>query len=89
MAAEFFLSVTLSYLKGSLTCRKILCNEANDFTSPPKEVMLWIFITLRNPLLLAGFEPVNLGSSGKHDKQCTTKNDLLQYNRKLVNRKPG
>jgi hypothetical protein len=28
--------------------------------------MLWIFIALTNPSTLARFEPVNLGSSGKH-----------------------
>jgi hypothetical protein len=42
---------------------------ADTFTSPPKEVMLWIFITLKNPSSLAGFEPQYLGSNGKHDNQ--------------------
>jgi hypothetical protein len=36
------------------------------FASPPREVMLRIFITLKNPSSSAGFEPANLGSSGKH-----------------------
>jgi hypothetical protein len=31
-----------------------------------KEVMLWIFITLKNPSSVS-FERVNLGSSDKHD----------------------
>jgi hypothetical protein len=33
--------------------------------SPVKDFMLWIFITLKNLLSLAGFEPANLGSNGK------------------------
>jgi hypothetical protein len=37
------------------------------FTSPLKEVMLWIFIALKKPSSLAQFEPANLGSRGKHD----------------------
>jgi hypothetical protein len=40
-------------------------DETDDFTSPPKEVVLRIFITLKNPSSSAGFEPANLGSSGK------------------------
>jgi hypothetical protein len=39
----------------------------NDgFTSSPKEVLLRIFITLKNPSLSAGFETANLGFNGKH-----------------------
>jgi hypothetical protein len=37
-----------------------------SFTSPLKEFVLRIFITLENPSSSAGFEPANLGSSGKH-----------------------
>jgi hypothetical protein len=55
--------------QGSLTCCKILDMGADTFTSPPKEVVLWIFITLKNPSSLAGFEPAYLGSNGKHDNQ--------------------
>jgi hypothetical protein len=36
------------------------------FTSPLKEVVLQIFITLKNPSSLDGFEPANLGSNGKN-----------------------
>jgi hypothetical protein len=43
---------------------------------PPQKVVLQIFMTLKNPLLLAGFEPVNLGSNSKHDNHYTTKNDI-------------
>jgi hypothetical protein len=53
-------------LQGSLTCNKILWHGANSFTSPPKEVKLWISITLKNPLSSARFECMNLGSNGKH-----------------------
>jgi hypothetical protein len=51
--------------------RKVLLHAVNlhgtdDFTSRPKEVVLRIFITRKNPSSSAGFEPANLGSSGKH-----------------------
>jgi hypothetical protein len=36
------------------------------------EVMLGIFIAFKNPSLLAGFQPVNLASNGKHDNHYTT-----------------
>jgi hypothetical protein len=52
-------------LQGSLTSHKILWHEVDDFTFPPKEVVLWIFIALKNPLSLAGFEPTNHGYNGK------------------------
>jgi hypothetical protein len=39
-----------TYLKGSLTCHKILRHGTSGFTSHPKEGVLWIFITLKNPL---------------------------------------
>jgi hypothetical protein len=65
MTGEFFL-LSLSCLKVSLTRRKIL-HGADGFTSPPKEVVVRIFITLKNPSLSAEFETANFGSSGKHD----------------------
>jgi hypothetical protein len=71
MTTEFY----LSYLKGSLTYRKILRHGADGFTFPPKEIALRIFIVLKNPSLSAGFEPTNLGFNGKHDDHYTTEND--------------
>jgi hypothetical protein len=50
--------------------------RANGITSPLKEIMLWIFITLRNPLPSGGFEHTNLESNGKHDNHYTTDNDI-------------
>jgi hypothetical protein len=47
MAPEFCLSVSLSYLKGSLTCHKILRQGADGFTSPPKKVVLRILSPLK------------------------------------------
>jgi hypothetical protein len=47
MAAEIFLSVPLSYLTGSLTCRKILRHGANNYISHPKEVVLRILLPLK------------------------------------------
>jgi hypothetical protein len=39
----------LKYLKGSLTCRKILRHGTSGFTSHPKEGVLRIFIAVINP----------------------------------------
>jgi hypothetical protein len=52
--------------------RKVLLHAVNlrhgtdGFTSPPKEVVLRIFITLKNQSTSVGIEPANLGSSGEH-----------------------
>jgi hypothetical protein len=46
----------------------------DGFTSPPKEVVLWIFITLKSPSSSAGFEPANLESSGKHNNNNKHRN---------------
>jgi hypothetical protein len=56
----------------SIHARKVLLHAVNvrhgtdGFTSPPKEVVLRIFITLKNPSPSVGIEPANLGSSGEH-----------------------
>jgi hypothetical protein len=68
MAAEFCFTGTTS----SIHARKLLLHAVNlrhvtdGFTSPPKEVVLRIFTTLKNPSTSAGIEPANLGSSGEH-----------------------
>jgi hypothetical protein len=56
--------------------RKVLLHAVNlrhgtgGFTSPPKEVVLRIVITLKNPSTSVGIEPAipvrDLGSSGEH-----------------------
>jgi hypothetical protein len=46
--------------------RKVLLHAVNVRKSPPKEVVLRIFITLKNPSTSVGIEPANLGSSGEH-----------------------
>jgi hypothetical protein len=38
----------------------------DGFTSPPKEVVLRIFITVKNPSTSVAIEPANFGSSGEH-----------------------
>ena len=38
----------------------------NGFTSLPKEGVLRIFFSLKNPTFSAGFEPSNLGTKGQH-----------------------
>jgi hypothetical protein len=56
----------------SIHARKVLLHAVNlrhgteGFTSPPKEVVLRIFITLKNPSTPVGIEPANLGSSSEH-----------------------
>jgi hypothetical protein len=56
----------------SIRARKVILyavsqrHGADGFTSPLKEVVLRIFITLKNPSTLVGIEPANLGSSGEH-----------------------
>jgi hypothetical protein len=55
-------------------CHKILQHGADSFTTPLKEGMLRVIITVKNSLLSARFEPMNLGSSGTHDNHYATKN---------------
>jgi hypothetical protein len=65
--------------KGPLTCRKILRHGAYGFTSPPKEVVLRISNAIEYPSSSAGFEPANLGFSGKHAKRYATENDNREF----------
>jgi hypothetical protein len=67
MAAECCLRSISSYLQWYLTCRKIIRHGVDGFTSPPKELVLRIFIAIINTSLSAGFEPANLESNTKHD----------------------
>jgi hypothetical protein len=62
MASEYCLSVSISHFAVFLKCRKILRHGANGFTFPPNEVVLRIFIAIKNPSLWAWFEPANLPS---------------------------
>jgi hypothetical protein len=48
----------------------------NGFTFRPKEVLLRIFVVVKNPSLSSGFEPASLVSSGRHDNHYTAENDL-------------
>jgi hypothetical protein len=64
----------------SIHARKVLLRAVNlrhgtdGFTSPPKEVVLRIFITLKSPSISVGIEPANLGSSGEHANHSSTYN---------------
>jgi hypothetical protein len=49
------------YINGSFTCRKILQHGTSGFTSHPKEGVLRIFITLKNPSHRPGLNPLPLG----------------------------
>jgi hypothetical protein len=66
MAAEFCLQIIFFHARKVLLHAVNLRHGTDDFTYPPKKVVLQIFITLKNPSFSAGFEPANLGSSGKH-----------------------
>jgi hypothetical protein len=59
--SENFAYQYLKYLKGSLTCHKMLQHGNSSFTSHPKEGVLRIFIALKNPLPHSGFNPQPLG----------------------------
>jgi hypothetical protein len=56
--------------------RNIL-QEADRFTSPPTEVMLWILAVLKNLSTSDGIEPTNIGSKGNHASLYTTEDDWL------------
>jgi hypothetical protein len=43
-----------------------LRHGTDGFTSPPMEVVLRIFMALKNLSTSVGIEPANLGSSGEH-----------------------
>jgi hypothetical protein len=60
--SENFAYQYLKYLKGPLTCRKILRHGTSGFTSHPKQGVLRIFIALKSPLPWAGLNPRPLGS---------------------------
>jgi hypothetical protein len=59
--SENFAYQYLKCLKGSLTCRKILRRKTSDFTSRPKEGVVRIFVTLKNPSPLPGLNSRHLG----------------------------
>jgi hypothetical protein len=66
MTAEFLLTKHLFRARKFLLHAVNLRHGTDDFPSPPKEVVLRIFITLKNPSSSAGFQPANLRFSGKH-----------------------
>jgi hypothetical protein len=85
------MSVNFAYkhpYQGSLKCHKILQHGANGFTYPPKEVVLQVFIALKNPWLSAGFELANFGSNGKHNNHYNNENDKSQskYSNNVLSR---
>jgi hypothetical protein len=48
-------------------------------TSVRKEIVLYIFITLKNQFPSTRFEPANPGSNGKHDNDWVTENDQISH----------
>jgi hypothetical protein len=74
--SENFAYQYLTYLKGSLTCRKILRRGTSGFTSHPKEDVRRIFIAVKNPSPRSGL-PATLGFSGKNTNHYTTEAILI------------
>jgi hypothetical protein len=72
MTAEFSLRNISIHTHKVLLHAVDLRHGTDGFTSPPKEVVLRIFITLKNPSTSAGIEPANLGSSGEGDGYSNT-----------------
>jgi hypothetical protein len=58
---NFTYEISLSYPQCSLTFRKILRYGTDGFNSPPKEVVLWIFIGLKIRRFQQGMNPQTLG----------------------------
>jgi hypothetical protein len=54
---RIFVCKYLKYLKGPLTSRKILRHGTSGFNSRPKEGVMWIFNSLKNPLILPDMKP--------------------------------
>jgi hypothetical protein len=67
MPINFAGEVSLSYSAWIFNVPQNPTTGSDGFTSLPKEIVLMIFIALKNPSSSAGFEPAILGSSGKHD----------------------
>jgi hypothetical protein len=65
MASKFSLRNICIHARKFLLHSVNLRHGTDGFTSPPKEVVLRIFITLKNTSSV-GIEPTNLGSSGEH-----------------------
>jgi hypothetical protein len=47
--------------------KNLFLHGTGGFTFALKDDVLWIFITIKNPLSSARFEPVDLGLNGKHN----------------------
>jgi hypothetical protein len=65
------------YFFHTLICRQILRHAASGFTSPPKEGVLRIFITLKNLSPFAEFQPANVVSSGNYDNHYTNRTQIV------------
>jgi hypothetical protein len=73
---EFCLRNLFSYLYGFSTCRTILWYGTDALNSLPKQGLLRIFNTIKNPSSSVGFEPANLGSNGNHANHQNTESNL-------------
>ena len=57
-----------------------LRHGTDGFTSPPKEGVLTIFFTLKNPMASVGFQPANLGTKGQHAASRPPKSLTQHFN---------
>jgi hypothetical protein len=77
MAMNCAYAVPPSYSGGYFNMPYSLTTLDRWLTCLLKEVMLQIFITLKNPSYLAGLKPANPGSSGKHYNHYTTTDNYI------------
>jgi hypothetical protein len=70
-------SIFVHASKVSITCRKILRCGVDGFAYPPREIVLLIFIALKNLSPSAGFKPANLGSNGKNVNHFITDDEII------------
>jgi hypothetical protein len=69
MLSGIFAEMTTSTPFRDLLHAANLRHGTDGFTSPPKEGVLRIFFTLKNPTASAGFESANLGTKSQHAYQ--------------------
>jgi len=65
-------SIFVRTSKGSLACRNIFRHGADGLTSSSKEGMLRIFVALKSPSSLVGFEPAKFVSNLNDDNKQTS-----------------
>jgi hypothetical protein len=71
--SENFAYQYLKYLKGSVTCRKILRHGTFPLYFPSERKVCCGYLSPLKSIASVGFEPAILGSNGKHTNHYTNK----------------